>query len=52
MVCDFPIDFRERAEYCFERAVRVLFLKGELTEFCGKHGEFCEKLGEFVLAHK
>ena len=31
---------------------RVLFRRGELTEFCGKLGEFCQKLGEFAFAHK
>ena len=31
---------------------RLLFRKGELTEFCAKLGEFWEKLGEFALAHK
>ena len=31
---------------------RVLFLKRELTEFCGKLGELGKKLGEFALAHK
>ena len=34
----------KRVEYCFESTVsRVLFWKGELTEFCGKLGEFCKK---------
>ena len=31
---------------------RVLFRRGELTEFYGKLGEFFERLGEFALAHK